>query len=88
MESNNLIFSGKKFKTSTIYLIVNEPRFVPTGEFVLLSISMSTMDGLSRETVKMDVRLAVKLAVTIKITKNHGASTIRDKLLLRGSPVH
>ena len=36
----------------------------------------------------MDVKLAVKLLVTMRITNNHGASTVRAKGLLIASPAY
>ena len=58
----------------------------PTLAFVLCSVSMSKTDGLKWETVIMEVRLAVKVDVTNRITNNHGAITNLAKLHLTCSP--
>lgn len=86
MESIFLMFSALKPTTLVKYLRINEFPLHPTGAFVLRSVSISETDGWRCEIVNMEVRLAVKLAVMIRIANNHGASTNRDKLLRSGSP--
>jgi len=74
MEFIFLIFSGLNFSTSIKYFTINEFPLHPTGEFLSLRVWISNTNGFTCEIV-MDVKLAVKLFVTMKIANNHGVST-------------
>jgi len=87
MELNFLMFSGLNLSTSVKYLTIKEFPSQPIGEFLSLRVSIFNTDGFTCEIV-MDVKLAVKLFVTMKIAKNHGVSTTRAKGLLIGSPAY
>lgn len=73
MELIFLMFFGLKPNTLIKYPTMNEFPLHPTLAFVLKSVSISETDGWRCEIVNMEVRLAVKLADTIRIANNHGA---------------
>ena len=64
---------------------MNEFSLQPTGVFVFCMVSMSTMVDLSLDIVSIDVKLALKFVVIMRITNNHGGSIIRAKLFVVGS---
>lgn len=86
MEAIPLIFSGLNSKTLIKYLTIKEFPLQPTVAFVIFSVSISSTDGWTQETVIMEERLAVKVAVTTTIANSHGASSNRAQGFLNCSP--
>lgn len=74
MEFIFLMFSGLNFSTTVKYLTIKEFPSQPIGEFLSLRVCISNTDGFTCEIV-IDVKLAVKLFVTMKIANNQGVST-------------
>ena len=82
------MFSRLNLCTSVKYFTMNEFPLQPTAEFLFRRVWISNTDGSSCETVIMEVKLAVKVLVAMRITNNHGASTVRARGLLICSPAY